>query len=358
MLWLILGGIFVVAVLEAVFRLLPVSMGLYRTEQFEKWPLQNFESHLPYTYSSTWAMLNVHRGVTNNYGHPAPFDYKKQSRPLLVIGDSYIESLMNDFSDTLQAQLGVLLNSPSSVYGLGVSGLSISDYLALSRLAHDEFRPAAAVFMITDGDFSESLGRRIGNYFFATKGDELALQYAPLYGDTLMKRIRQSIGEISFYRYLEAHLGFSLDAVLSVFRNIASFKLAGGRAVQNVDLQRKVADKFLAELPESLGIPKRCIVFLMDSDRYAIYNVRSASTPKDWPEVRQYFIEQAQEKGFMVSDLDPVFRDRYMRDRVKFDYWPFDRHWNDVGHGVAANEAYRLLSAKEQQHCLPARSGK
>lgn len=82
--WLAVGVLLTVLFLEAVLRLLPVSMGRYRTDQFARWPLQNLEPRLPHAYSISWAMLNAQRGVTNNYGHTAPIDYHKGSHPVLV----------------------------------------------------------------------------------------------------------------------------------------------------------------------------------------------------------------------------------------------------------------------------------
>jgi hypothetical protein len=81
----------------------------------------------------------------------------------------------------------------------------------------------------------------------------------------------------------------------------------------------------------------------MDSDRYALYKPEAASLPKDSQVARQYFMVQAQKLGFNVSDLEPVFRHRYAMERAKFDYWPFDRHWNKTGHGVGADEAAKQL---------------
>jgi len=353
LIWLLLGGLAVLAACEGVLRLLPVSMGLYRTPQFERWPLQNFEAHLPYAYSTTWAMLNAHRGTTNNYGHIAPFDYRRDSRPLLVIGDSYVESLMNDYADTLQGQLGRRLGAPGAVYGLGVSGLSASDYLALSRLARDEFRPAAAVFLITDGDLAESLSPRLGNYYLASDGGALRLRYLPMQGESLQKKLRKAVGDSALYRYLQANLHFSLDGLFKSSAAHAAQPAAGSRAVQDGDLQRRVADWFLAELPGGLGLPPQCIVLLVDTDRYAIYSHAAAAPPKDLPASRQYLIEQARRLGFGVSDLDPVFRERYARDGLKFDYWPLDRHWNRLGHAVGADEAYRLLFPDGATRCRP-----
>ena len=107
--WFIAGALVVLTLLEVGLSLLPVSTGMRRTGDSARWPLQNTAPRSPYAYSITWAMLNAHRGVTNNYGHVAPFDYRKASRSVIVVGDSYVESLMNDYADTLQAQLGRML---------------------------------------------------------------------------------------------------------------------------------------------------------------------------------------------------------------------------------------------------------
>src|SRR5678815_2654688 len=127
-----LGALATLALLEGLLRLLPVSSGLQPGPDTAAWPLHNYEAHRPYRYSYTWAMLNAHAGVTNNYGHIAASDYRTGSRPLVVIGDSFIESLMNDHGDTLQGILGQRLGPSRPVYGLGASALSASDYLLLA----------------------------------------------------------------------------------------------------------------------------------------------------------------------------------------------------------------------------------
>jgi hypothetical protein len=181
--WIAAGIVAALVALELVLRLLPVSMGMHRTADYARWPLQNTEPHLTYTYSSGWAMRNAQRGTTNNYGQVAPFDYRPGRRPVVVIGDSYVESLMNPYDDTLQAQLARRIGARDAVYGFGISGLSASDYVALARQARDEFAPSAAVILVTDGDLSESLFARLGNYYLTPSADGLRLDYQPVRGD-------------------------------------------------------------------------------------------------------------------------------------------------------------------------------
>ena len=349
--WLMLGALLAVALLEVALRFLPVTMGLYRTQRYQEWPLQSYEPGRAYTYSKSWAMRNAHRGTTNNYGHIAPFDFQKDSAPVIVLGDSFVESLMNSYSDTLQGRLGALLGGPQNVYGLGVSGLSISDYLALSRLARDEFKPRAAVIVISDGDISESMYGALGYYSFLLKNDGVALNYRPLFGESLLRKIRMQIGDLALYRYLQVNLGFSPQHL------VAWAKRGPAVTKDRVDRPdprlRPIVDYFLKNLPVALGVPPRCIVFLLDSDRYAIYKPEKASKRIDAPELRNYFVSEANALGYRAVDLDPVFRQAYAHDQTKFDYWPFDRHWNVVGHDVAAATAYRLLYGTDGEVCRP-----
>jgi hypothetical protein len=163
-------------------------------------------------------------------------------------------------------------------------------------------------------------------------------------GDSWLSRTRRIVGDISLHRYFQVNLQFSLDFVLQRWQS-APAPESSRNPDDAIDAQRKVADWFLAELPDSLGLRPECVVLLVDTDRYAIYKPESASVRKDAPAVRQYFIERARAQGFQVSDLEPVFRERFARERHKFDHWPVDRHWNRTGYGVGADEAYRMLYA-------------
>src|SRR5262245_61246475 len=84
------GALALLAVLEGALRVLPTYSGLQPSPAPEDYPLRGYEASRPYKYSYGWAMLNAHGGMTNNYGHVAPFDFRTGSRPLIVAGDSYI----------------------------------------------------------------------------------------------------------------------------------------------------------------------------------------------------------------------------------------------------------------------------
>jgi hypothetical protein len=340
------------ALLEGLLRLLPVISGLEPGRDTDSWPLRNFEPHRAYRYSYTWAMLNTHAGVTNNYGQISTGDFRPGSRPLIVVGDSFIESLMNDYEDTLQGILGQSLGPSRPVYGLAASGLSASDFFVLARQARAEFAPVAAAFLISDGDISKSLLRRPGGYFLRAEGSTFAPTYVPRTPDPAMQWVRAHMGEPALYRYVRGNLKFAPGDILAALApgkgGTATTALEPGQSAETF----AVADWFLDQLPRVSGLAPQCVALLLDADRYAIYDPQLASQPKDSVRLRSHFIERARELGYRIVDMEPLFRAEYAKTRMKFDYWPVDRHWNRHGHEVAAEAVMSALFANDANSCM------
>jgi hypothetical protein len=352
---LMIGALAALLTMEALLRLLPADRGLQTSASTGPWPLHNFEAHRAYRYSYTWALLNAHTGTTNNYGHIAPRDFQAGSRPLIVVGDSFVESLMNDYDDTLQGILGRQLGASRPVYGLGVSGLSASDYDVMANQAREEFTPAAAVFLIVDGDLSESLQARPGGYVLRPAGSTLAPTYIPLTPDPTMRWVREHVGEPALYGYLRGNLKFSPGDILNAFAKGSHAAQPRPTAVGNPAAPFAVGDWFLDALPRDSGVAPGCVVLLLDADRYAIYDPEQASPAKDPVPLRAYFIDRARTLGYHVVDMAPLFRAEYARTRLKFDYWPIDRHWNRRGHELAAKAVMTELFASDTGTCMPGR---
>jgi hypothetical protein len=343
----LIGAFSTAVMLEFVLRLLPVSMGLFRTVEHQHWPLRAYSPHEPFTYSRSWELLMVNRGHTNNYGQIAPFDFIPHSRPVIVIGDSFVAGEMIAYADTLQGQLARLVGADVPVYAFGFNGNSISEYLAIGAQAAAEFSPRAAVVLIVDGDMTESLVAHPGHYFFVRENDRMELAYRPIFGRTWFAGLRQSVGDIALFKYVFSNLQFSFDE-LTASSNPPT-RVAG---VRN-DAALSAVDIFLAEFSRRSGIPTDCTLFLMDSDRYQLYTGR-ASDVKDAPYVREYFKQAAIARSYRVIDLGPEFAQAYSASREKFDFWPVDRHWNRLGHGMGAQIAVRELrgDARQATSCL------
>lgn len=348
---LALGMLLGILALEICFRLLPVNRGLVRLEPSVEWPLSNYRPHVTYSYSRSWSLLNPQHGRSNNYGHLASFDYEPGGAAVAVIGDSYIEARMNRFNDTIQAQLGDMLGLQRKVYGLGANGLSIADYLVLSKQAATEFEPAAFVYVIVDNDLSEAVVRRKGWHHFASSSPSFPV-YVP---EREGKRswMNDFLASSSLYRYLKGNLGVSFDFA-AVYRSPANAAPAIAVAPARRAMEISAIKQFVAMLPEATGLPSSCHIFLLDTDRYAIYDQRKASTPIDAAALKTHFLDEAKSAGLTIIDLAPLFAADYASENKKFDYFPNDRHWNWRGHHIAALAAKQALQGSASS-CLAAR---
>jgi len=322
---------------ELVLRTLPVYVALTGVSNPGRAPLIDNEPHTDYRYSARWFMTNPLAGRTNNYGQTVGYDYQKDSRPVIVVGDSFVESLMNPEPARIQSVLGRDLGLP--VYALGSSGLSASDYLMMAREAHVEFKPRAAVFVIVDGDFVDSLypkARRFHVSFDADGREQMHFTASP--PSASLRKLRSAVGDVALIDYMLYNLGFSPEALKPKLPTLQHGPAPADRkAGTDLAAIEAVVDWFLAELPRALDLPPACIAFAVDSDRYALYDPKLKARPQDAPEVRQHLVESARAKGFNVVDLAPVFAAGYARDGLKFDHWPLDRHWNALGHATAAH---------------------
>ena len=337
---------------EMACRVLPVYAGLQPHPDAAAWPLRAYAPGKPYAYSFGWAMRHSRRGVTNNYGHIAAHDFRAGSKPVIVVGDSYVESLMNPHADTLQGLLGERL-SGLPVYGLGLSGMSASDYVVMARLARREFEPRAAVFVITDGDFAGNFVPRPGGFHLERRGQTFEPVYTPRSPSRAVQRVREALGGLALYDYVRGNLKFAPADVFAGLRLSAVTPPAATRPVSAAVAEGiEVVRWFLDELPSATGAAAQCTVLLLDTDRFALYRPADASATSDAPQVRRALIEQAQARGFRVVDLGPPFAAEYARTRLKLDFWPLDRHWNRQGHSVAADAAAAaLLSAPQGGRC-------
>lgn len=338
--WFLAGVLAFVVLAEAALHVLPSMRGLQTTADAGEGLLRHYEPNRPYRYSYSWAMLNAHTGRTNNYGQIAPRDFTPMSRPMVVIGDSFVESLMNDYDETLQGVLGRQLAERPAVYGLGISALSISDYVALARQARDEFAPVAAVFVIVDGDVSESLRPRPGGFHLQPGADGLSLAFTPRTPNPWVQWLRNHVGESALYSYVRGNLKFSPTDLLEALHHGRQDRSALP-AGPSVLAQEAVVDWFLRELPAATGVPPSCSILLFDADRDAIYGSRRPANSKDNAGVRRRLVDLAQAAGFQTVDLGPAFRAAYAKEPLKLDHSPIDRHWNARGHAVAAEAVLR-----------------
>src|SRR5262245_56296306 len=156
-----------VLLLEALLRILPVLNGTYAADPRSSWPVHTMIPNTHYTYSTGWNLQNIHHGRINNFGYASPEDYEPGRGGIAVFGDSYIESLMNAYPDTLQGSLNHFLKTPRKVLNFGMSGAEMPDYLGTAALVRDRFAPDWVVVVITLGDFTRGFSATPGYFEWA-----------------------------------------------------------------------------------------------------------------------------------------------------------------------------------------------
>jgi len=338
----LVGLVAAIVITEFTLRALPVTMGLYRTTNHELWPMYGYGPQQHFTYSLTWQMLFPQQGVTNNYGQVAPFDYRQASEPVVVVGDSFIESQMNAYADTVQGELGRLFGAETPVYGFGFAGNSLAEYLALARMTRQEFAPTAMVFVIIDNDVKESWTNRIGHRYFEIGSDGVREGYQPLDRVTTAQQIRKLVGDSSLYRYVKTNLGFAAERVLDKHRQPKPGSTAASPEPDSNSVH--AIDYFLASLPGAAGLLPERLVLVFDTDRARIYDPsRPPRRSVDSPAVQAYFREHARASGMVVIDTADLFAKHYARHGRKFDFSPVDPHWNGIGHRLVASEVFGYL---------------
>ncbi len=338
---ILLGAAVATMGLELGLRMLPVTRGLYRAQDVGTFPLLRFDSHLSWTHSIGWDFRYPVQGTTNNYGQVSPFDYLQGERAVVVLGDSFVESQLNRYTDSLQGRLHAELQG-KSVYSFGMSGNSLSDYIATIQIISADFKFDALVFYIVDGDIRESFDGDPGHYYFADHPGALDLRYQPKGAQSTLGRVRQAIGGSSLVDYVFANLRFQMRDLLPSGAKVKPTASAVVPVDARIDRDRAAVDFFLDGLERADVAPSR-VILALDSDRYRIYDPNLASRPKDDPTNRQYLAREGLRRGFQVLDMTPAFEMDYREHRMHFDYFPLDRHLNGYGNGLVASRVAERL---------------
>jgi hypothetical protein len=135
-------------VLEIVLRLLPVSAGLKTQPISTAAPVYHFEPNREFTHSAGWTFRHRTPVRVNNVGfvHQRDFDATLRLPLLAVIGDSYVEGLIIEYSATVQGCLQQWVNDQGRVYSFAAFGAPLSQYLVWAEYAAREFAANKAVF--------------------------------------------------------------------------------------------------------------------------------------------------------------------------------------------------------------------
>lgn len=348
------GVILALLSLEIFFRQLPVNTGLVMIPVDTNNPIQRSRPHQPYVSSRGWLLSNVRMGRTNNYGFVNADDYYQKTHPVVVMGDSYIESLMNDYHETLHGRLAQHFSGREKVYSISTSGASLSDYLVMAKYANVEFSPKALVILITSGDVEDSFGMSIrqGNSYFRRNSNGTLSLYRTEYQPSKLKEV---VKQSALFRYV--YLNLKVDVFVKTFLADTGKMLIKQENIPdtkklNDDDAYVIINNFLDELPSAAGLAVGSIVLVMDDerDRASLY-AGEKRLAKDAGSNNVYFMKRARALGYEVVDMGAIFAQDFRNNGMAFDYSPLDSHWNPLAHGFAEQVIYpklmRILSSSQ-----------
>lgn len=338
------GTVGTLLLLELVLRVLPVLNGVYAADPRASWPVHTMIPDTRYTYSTGWNLQNTHHGRVNNFGYAAPEDYEPKRGGIAVFGDSYIESLMNEYPDTLQGALNDYLQTPNKVMNFGMSGAEMPDYLGTAALVRDEFAPEWAVFVITLGDFTR--GFSAGPGYFEWRHDRSPpVELVP---EIQRSELSKWLRTVALVRYLRGNLSMRPAELIRLQRG--SDAAAGTARCEPEVLSKKdeaLIDAFARELPVAAGLAPARVILVFDSDRKAIYAGKSAAERLGCPQratlANDRLKDVAAQNGLHVIDSDPVFRRHFEAGLGPVDRSPIDAHWNPAAHRLMAREVARVI---------------
>lgn len=356
----IIGSVlFTVLLLEIALQILPVRSYIPMEPVTLEDPVLRYKPNVDQTYAAAWNFTAQNKSSTNAQGYLADFDFVQEDpKPLIaVVGDSYVEARMVPFKDTMQEKIHDAVRDTHRVYGVGVGGSPLSQYLIFAKMMQEKYKPGFMVVNVVDNDFDESMPRyknmpRFHYFMPMADGTFLPLligQYAP-------GAVKELLSRSALVRYLYFHLNFADVA------NKIQFRKRGGSESPAIDdvaavvqdfntrlaFSKLAVDSFLSLLPRYSGLPTDRLVLVIDGQRSYIYHNADTGTEAQtsyFGEMRTYFMEQARARGYEVIDMHPVFKTDYAERSQRFDY-PGDAHWNSLGHGLAAAEILQSHNLK------------
>jgi hypothetical protein len=326
---------------EIVLRFLPVATGLPTVAVNAAQPVFRFMPNREYVYSRDPDLALVNRGHVNNAGFVNDQDYRtNDAKPLLaVVGDSYIEALMVPYPRTVHGRLAKALDGEYRVYSFAASGAPLSQYLVWARYATRRYGAKALIINVVGNDFDESHTSYKRFPGFA--------HYVPDQAGTLRLHrfdfqpspLRQVVYASALLRYLIFNLRVqdSWHNLVAWIRGERPNGTYAGNTVAAADAARTrdslaAIDAFFRDLPDTTGLAPSQVLLVVDGLRYL--DTAAVLASSYFALMRKAFLQRAKALGYDAIDLDPLFFERFRRDRVRFDS-PRDGHWNAVGHDVA-----------------------
>ena len=352
----------VVFLLEVTFRVLPTTSPVDLQLISDKKDILRFYPNQKGKFSLGTNFYKVVDKKTNNYGFYSNYDYFPNAEPnIVIIGDSFVQAAQIRNQDTI----GEIMQSNYTglkVYQLGVSGVSLPQYIKMIKYAEREFSPKHYVVVIVGNDFDESLckyAKKLGTWCF---NDDFEMEFRPFFSS---HGFQNFIRESAILRYFVFQVGLDWREMLAMIKGETHFDLSriipkirwwGNQNRSSViskyagNTERFKSDKvtsmsraaiviFFQKLSSMEVLDK--VTIIIDADREDIY--KDEVTFSYFNEMRKFMIKEASSLGVNYLDMDYIFRDDFKKNNKKFEH-PTDSHWNEHTHKLLSKILFNEYS--------------
>lgn len=368
----LLGLVLPLLALEAVLQVLPTTSVALRLPVNAADPVARFPAHMAWQASFGWRLKDATHGHTNNAGFVSDFDYHADAKsPLMaIVGDSFVEAMSVSFDQSLQGRLQSMIGDRGRIYGFGMSGAPLSQYLVWAEHAAKRYKPATLCLLIIANDFDESVlkyklakgGRLYGGFHYyddvVDSTAALKLKLVPYSPSPVLPLLNASAlarysifhlrahklrprDVISFFAGSAAHASPAISQRESALHAI--FEPAFFEAwPERLGPSKRAVKAFLRDLPKRTGLPAAHILLVMDGLRTALLVPELSAQAKAsfFGRMRHFLMSQARQAGFGVLDLQRPFQTHYAKTGQRLEF-THDYHWNATGYAVAARAVSR-----------------
>jgi hypothetical protein len=335
--YLLLGFLIAVGGAELLLRGFPVSTGYDLGPVDAAHPIAHGEPGFRYTYSRDWNFRLQNSGSLNNYGFRASYDYHPDPRAVTLVGNSFVQADALEPRDTIQERMAARLHRP--VFGLGVDGFSLADYLEASRWASATFDSRILLVLLTTGDLDHSCTQRSGQHYL--RFDEGRISVSLIDRET-PSRLKRWLNRSRLFRYLFDNLRVSANWAKGWKRDRDDSDAPRGRsAIAGCADARfeAAATQFLLSSFRELETQRQArVIFLLAPG----YRREQSLEPGEIRDVDR-FADSAAQEHFEIVRLQPAFAEA-LDAGTRLDFLPIDGHWNSSAHAIAARVAADALA--------------
>lgn len=320
-LWTLSGMLLMALAAELLCRLLPVSTSTATGYHFDA-DILTYPAHHEWRVATGWDLRNPQTLRSNNAGFATHRDFTAGLDPVVLIGDSYVESSMLAPSDRPAAQLEALLGGKRPVFGMGSPGTSLLDHAERIRFAAQRYGAREFVVFIEGGDLAQSVCGSGAIHSACLDDTTLAPSRRRLPAPSLAK---QALRESAFAQYLVGQLRLDPQAVIARLTVAAPASQPAADSVQRERIARAATTAFFERVREVA--PGARLLLLVDGRHI---DLEQPAPVVDAAE-RHAFMEAARAQGAVVVDAETHYAAHYRRSPLSLNVGPYDGHLNVLG---------------------------